>query len=78
MSDKKTNGPQLINTLVWAALMIATSLVMADAEVQQKMTILLLQVSAWVATTLPLRNRNLNNWCQTPLACMGKWFGRQR
>ncbi len=53
MTQKKKNTPVIANAIVWAALMIATSLVVADEiSSQQSWVLLMLQIAGWFATNL--------------------------
>ena len=54
MAHKKQSNPIIANAIVWAALMIATSLIMADAGGDQKGFLILLQVAGWYAVNLSL------------------------
>ena len=55
MTNKFHTRPVFTNAIVWAALIIATALLMSDAGDSQKTTLLLLQIAGWytVDATLP-------------------------
>jgi hypothetical protein len=53
MTNKKKYNPVIANAIVWAALIIVTSLLLADAIDSQKSWFLtLLQIAGWFATNL--------------------------
>lgn len=61
MAHKFHAGPVFTNAIVWAALIIATSLLMSDAGDSQKAMLLLLQIAGWftVNATLTKNRRSL-------------------
>ncbi len=61
MARKFHARPVFTNAIVWAALIIATSLLMSDAGDSQKTTLLLLQIAGWytVDATLTKNRRSL-------------------
>ncbi len=54
MTNKFHARPVFTNAIVWAALMIATALIMADAGDKQKSLLLLLQIAGWYAVNRAL------------------------
>jgi len=55
------NGTRLwtANAIIWAALIIATSLIVAgtDATGSQKMTLMLIQIAGWISLHVLLRRK---------------------
>ena len=61
MTNKFHARPAVTNAIVWAALIIATALLMSDAGDSQKSTLLLLQIAGWytIDATLTKNRRSL-------------------
>lgn len=59
MTKKKKYNPVVANALVWAALMIATALIVADEiSSRQSWVLLMLQIAGWFATNqIVVKNR---------------------
>jgi len=72
MAHKFHAGPVFTNAIVWAALIIATPLLMSDAGDSQKATLLLLQIVGWytVDATLNKNRRSL----EAEWACFRRRF----
>lgn len=47
MTHKKQTTPVITNAIIWAAMMIATALLMGDADSAKSGTLLMLQIAAW-------------------------------
>ena len=72
MTNKNHARPVITNAIAWAALIIATPLLMSDAGDSQKTTLLLLQIAGWytVNATLTKSGRSLKaGW-----ACLRRRF----
>ena len=54
MKLRKTTRPALANAIAWAAMMIATALVLTDAPLEQKSFLMLLQIVGWYSVNLAL------------------------
>ena len=74
MTNKKQSNPMIANAIVWAALMIATALIMADAEGRQKEFIMLMQFTGWFAINLSLVKGG--NSFKSEWACLRRRFGK--
>ena len=72
MTNKFHTRPVFTNAIVWAALIIATSLLMSDAGDSQKTTLLLLQIAGWytIDATLTKNRRSL----KAKRACLRRRF----
>lgn len=76
MTNKFHARPAFTNAIVWAALIIATSLLMSDAGNSQKAMLLLLQIAGWytVDATLTRNRRSLKaEW-----ACIRRRFSESK
>ena len=74
MTIKNQNRPALTNAIVWAALIIASALLMSDMARESALTLLLLQIAGWytVDASLSKNSRSLKaEW-----ACLRKRFKR--
>jgi hypothetical protein len=49
MTEKSMGLPIIVNAIMWAAVMIGTSLVLGDVDIErgQKMTLLFIQIGGW-------------------------------
>ncbi len=74
MTTKKQSNPLITNAIVWAALMIATSLILADTENDQKGFLLLLQVTGWLMVNLSLMRSGSS--FKSEWACLRRRFGK--
>ena len=56
MSQKSRLSPIIGNALIWAAVMIATSLVIRDTNIDnsQQMSVLMIQIVGWLMTNFAL------------------------
>ena len=56
MSQKSRINPIIGNALIWAAVMISTGLVLSgtDADNNQQMSVLMIQIVGWLMTNLAL------------------------
>ena len=72
MTNKFHARPAVTNAIVWAALIIATALLMSDAGDSQKSTLLLLQIAGWytIDATLTKNRRSL----KAERACLRRRF----
>ena len=73
MTDKNQASPALTNAIAWAALMIATALIMADAGDKQKMLLLLLQIVGWFSVNRALAKGG--NSLKDEWTCLRQRFG---
>lgn len=73
MTDKNQASPAITNAVAWAALMIATALIMADAGDKQKMLLLLLQIVGWFSVNRALVKGG--NSLKGEWACLRQRFG---
>lgn len=73
MTQKNQTTPVIANAIVWAALIIATALIMADASDDRKMSLLLLQIVGWYAVNLTLLKAG--NSYKAEWACPRRRFG---
>lgn len=74
MTDEKQASPVITNAIVWAALIIATALLMGDAGGNQKMTLLLLQLAGWFTVDASLTKNGGS--LKAEWACLSKRFSR--
>ena len=58
MKKNKRTSAAMANAIAWAAMVIATPLVMSDAPVEQKSFLLLLQIAGWLSVNLALANNS--------------------
>ncbi len=54
MKLRHKTSPAVANAIAWAAMMIATALVVTDAPLEQKSFLLLLQIVGWFSVNLAL------------------------
>ena len=76
MTNGKKTNPVIGNAIIWASLMIATSLILAgaaDVEAGQKSTIMILQIAGWFATNQMLTKGG--NSAKAEWACLRRRFG---
>ena len=73
MTQESQTTPVIANAIVWAAVIIATALIMADAGGDRKMSLLLLQIVGWYAVNLTLLKAG--NSPKAEWACLRKRFG---
>lgn len=76
MTIKNRNRPALTNAIVWAALIIASALLMSDLARESALTLLLLQIAGWytVDATLRKNSRPLKDeW-----ACLRRRFAERK
>ena len=76
MTQKNQTTPVIANAIVWAAVIIATALIMADASDDQRMSLLLLQIVGWYAVNLTLLKGG--NSLRTEWACLRRLFGGRK
>ena len=73
MTDQNQASPVITNAVAWAALIIATALIVADVEAKQKMLLLLLQIAGWFSVNRALV-KNGNSF-KSEWACLRRRFG---
>lgn len=73
MTDKRQTTPVIANAIVWGAVMIATALIMADADDDRKTSLLMLHFVGWYAVNLTLLKGG--NSLKTEWACLRGLFG---
>ena len=66
----KKSRPAVANAIAWAAMMIATALVITDAPLEQKSFLLLLQIVGWFSVNLALGDNGRSP--REELACVRK------
>jgi hypothetical protein len=66
----KKPRPAIANAIAWAAMMIATALVITDAPLEQKSFLLLLQIVGWFSVNLALGDNGRSP--REELACVRK------
>ena len=56
MSQKSRLNPIIGNAIIWAAVMIATGLVLSgtDADNSQQMSVLMIQIVGWLMTNMAI------------------------
>ena len=76
MTEKKNGTAIVINALVWATLMLATSYLLKDAASDnQSFTIILFHISGWFVTNGLLTNDGRS--AKEEWACIRRKFGKR-
>ncbi len=74
MTEKKNGTAIVINALVWATLMLATSYLLKDAITDQKNMLMMLHIGGWFITNGLLTNGGRS--AREELACIRKKFSK--
>lgn len=77
MTNKKLTTPITANALVWAALMLATALIVSgEISPEKSLFVLTLQIAGWFATNQLLVNNGRS--IKAEWACIQRWLSKTK